>query len=49
MQSVREYKEKKIISADSDELKLEKLDDEPAGKSLNKKDTKFYVNGSRIL
>ena len=40
MQSVREYKEKKIISADSDELKLEKLDDEPAGKSLNKKDTK---------
>lgn len=40
MQSVREYKEKKIISADSDELKLEKLDQEPEGKALNKKDTK---------
>ena len=40
MQSVREYKEKKIISADSDELKLEKLDQEPEGKALKKKDTK---------
>jgi molecular chaperone HtpG len=40
MQNLREYKEKKIISADSDELKLEKLDQEPEGKSLNKKDTK---------
>ena len=37
MQSVREYNEKKIISADSDELKLEKLDQEPEGKALNKK------------
>ena len=40
MQSVREYKEKKIISADSEELKLEKLDEEPEGKAMNKKDTK---------
>ena len=40
MQSVREYKEKKIISADSEELKLEKLDDEPEGKAMTKKDTK---------
>ena len=40
MQNLREYKEKKIISADSDELKLEKRDQEPEGKSLNKKDTK---------
>jgi molecular chaperone HtpG len=40
MQSVREYKEKKIISADSEELKLEKLDEEPEGKSMTKKDTK---------
>ncbi len=40
MQSVREYKEKKIISADSEELKLDKLDEEPEGKSMNKKDTK---------
>ena len=37
MQSLREFKEKKIISADSDELKLEKLDEEPAGESLDKK------------
>ena len=33
MQSLREFKEKKIISADSDELKLEKLDQEPSGES----------------
>ena len=37
MQSLREFKEKKIISADSDELKLEKLDEEPTGESLDKK------------
>ena len=37
MQSLREFKEKKIISADSDELKLEKLDEEPVGESLDKK------------
>jgi molecular chaperone HtpG len=40
MQSVREYKEKKIISADSEELKLEKLDEAPKGKAMTKKDTK---------
>ena len=40
MQSIREYKETKIISADSEELKLEKLDQEKEGDSLNKKDTK---------
>ena len=40
MQSLREFKEKKIISADSDELKLEKLDEEPAGESLDKKAVK---------
>ena len=32
-----EFKEKKIISADSDELKLEKLDDQASGESLDKK------------
>ena len=37
MQSLREFKEKKIISADSDELKLEKLDEQPSGESLDKK------------
>ena len=37
MQSLREFKEKKIISADSDELKLDKLDDQPGGESLDKK------------
>ncbi len=40
MQSLREFKEKKIISADSDELKLEKLDEEPSGESLDKKAVK---------
>ena len=40
MQSVREYKEQKIISADSEELKLEKLDEAPKGKAMTKKDTK---------
>ena len=40
MQTIREYKEKKIVSADSDEVKLEKLDQEDKGESLNKKDTK---------
>ena len=38
MQTIREYKEKKL-SADSDEVKLEKLDQEDK-ESLNKKDTK---------
>jgi TNF receptor-associated protein 1 len=37
MQSLREFKEKKIISADSDELKLDKLDDQPGGESLDNK------------
>ena len=37
MQSVREFKEFKVISADSEDLKLEKLDDQPEGESLNKK------------
>lgn len=37
MQSLREFKEKKIISADSEELKLDKLNEEPEGDSLGKK------------
>ena len=37
MQTIREYKEKKIVSADSDEVKLEKLDQEDKGESLNKR------------
>ncbi len=37
MQSLREFKDKKIISADSDELKLDKLDQDPTGDSLDKK------------
>ena len=37
MQSLREYKEKKIISADSDELKLDKLEQESDGETLDKK------------
>ena len=40
MQSLREFKEKKIISADSDELKLEKLDQEPTGEALDEKAVK---------
>jgi len=40
MQSLREFKEKKIISADSDELKLGKLDQEPTGESLDGKAVK---------
>ena len=40
MQTVREYKEKKIISADSEELKLEKLDQEKEGETLGKKEIK---------
>ena len=43
MQSLREFKEKKIISADSDELKLEKLDQEPPNESLDKKATKKLI------
>jgi len=40
MQSLREFKEKKIISADSDELKLDKLDQEPTGEPLDGKAVK---------
>ncbi|MBD36501.1 MAG: molecular chaperone HtpG [Opitutae bacterium] len=40
MQSVRDYKEFKVISADSEDLKLEKLDQEPEGESLDKKSFK---------
>ena len=40
MQSLREFKEKKIISADSDELKLHKLDQEPTGEPLDGKAVK---------
>ena len=40
MQSLREFKEKKIISADSDELKLDKLDQEPTGEPLDEKAVK---------
>ena len=40
MQSVREFKEFKVISADSEDLKLEKLDDQPEGESLDKKSFK---------
>ena len=36
MQSVRDYKEFKVISADSEDLKLDKLDQEPEGESLDK-------------
>ncbi len=37
MQALREFDEKKILSADSEELKLDKLEDEPEGESLDKK------------
>jgi len=40
MQSLREYKDKKIISADSDELKLDKLEQESDGEILDKKSIK---------
>ncbi|MEC8355600.1 MAG: molecular chaperone HtpG [Verrucomicrobiota bacterium] len=40
MQTIREYKEKKILSADSDEVKLEKIDQEEEGESLGKKEIK---------
>jgi HSP90 family molecular chaperone len=40
MQSVQEYKEFKVISADSEDLKLEKLDEEPEGDALDKKSFK---------
>ena len=43
MQSVREFKEFKVISADSEDLKLEKLDDQPEGESLDKKSFKPEV------
>ena len=44
MQSLREFKDKKIISADSEELKLEKLDEQPSGESLDKKAIKKLSN-----
>ena len=37
MQSVREFDEKKLLSADSEDLKLEKLDAEPEGERISKK------------
>jgi molecular chaperone HtpG len=40
MQTLGEFDGKKLVSGDSEDLKLEKLDDEPEGKKLNKKDTK---------
>ena len=40
MQSVREFKDLKVISADSEDLKLEKLDQEPEGEALDKKSFK---------
>ncbi|MEK9634216.1 MAG: molecular chaperone HtpG, partial [Opitutae bacterium] len=40
MQTVREYKEKKIVSADSEDFELEKLDQEKDGETLDKKKTK---------
>ena len=40
MQTLGEFDGKKLVSGDSEDLKLEKLDDEPEGKRLNKKDTK---------
>jgi molecular chaperone HtpG len=40
MQSVRDYKEFKVISADSEDLKLDKLDQEPEGEALDKKSFK---------
>ena len=38
MQTLREYKEKKIVSADSEDFELEKLDQEKKGKSGHGKD-----------
>lgn len=40
MQALREFDEKKLLSGDSEELKLDKLDDEPEGERLNKKTLK---------
>ena len=40
MQTVREYKEKKIVSADSEDFEMEKLDQEKDGETLDKKKTK---------
>ena len=40
MQTVREYKDKKIVSADSEDFELEKLDQEKDGDTLDKKKTK---------
>jgi len=40
MQTIREYKEKKIISADSEDVKLEKIDQDEEKESLGKKEVK---------
>ena len=40
MQTLREYKEKKIVSADSEDFELEKLDQEKEGESLDTEKTK---------
>ena len=40
MQSVREFKDFKVISADSEDLKLEKLDEQPEGEALDNKSFK---------
>jgi TNF receptor-associated protein 1 len=40
MQSLREFKDKKIISADSEDLKLEKIEQETSEESLDKKSLK---------
>ncbi len=44
MQTVREYKEKKIVSADSEDFEMEKLDQEKDGETLDKKKTKSLCN-----
>ena len=40
MQTIREYKDKKIVSADSDEVKLEKIDQDDEQDRLAKKESK---------
>ena len=48
MQSVREFKDLKVISADSEDLKLEKLDQEPEGEALDKKSFKKLCKWLKI-
>ncbi len=43
MQSLRDYKEKKILSADSDELKLERIEVDSSEESLDDKTTKKLI------